>query len=683
MPLYRDAVYGGESVVLANSQLRMEFHKRRSGWGWGELSVPGDEDEWRFFAVLEHLGEMKLAQLHQPFRLEAETFSLEDADGTKTLTFPVSLQQNVHPKHKILAEPPVTGTVTFTLSGDDPFIDCRLDLTVHYLIHLEYLRGTWLRVGADSFGTERDDAILPGVEWAQGHEWSSGTDHFEHPWALRVAPHPHKVAIPVMAMSHGGVGLGLSWNPDQTGMTTRLRMRCPQPVFASPNFVDRRPDHLMGLMWPSARWGLNENELLAKEPLSMAKDTPLALDSRISVVRGKSLEVVLDWVRRHGFPDPGAPRYPWDEVEERVVRAYDKCLWREGEGFHAGGVHYGSKDCGRPGVPAFVRHYTEKGADAALRESLAAKVAWCDSHREERSAQQNALRFRLEHVLTHESEAVAIAEQLLERQTPEGDFPFDPDGFHATQHIEHANWWRPMGRPGESALALCVVPAAILLFAGEEAGRADLRDGGRKTLDFAMRLGDRPEGGDWWETPLHAPSLLAAGQAAIAYGLGYRIFGEDCYLARARHWIRCLIPFTHLWQPRDVPLLYNTKPCFCSSVWHLANWVTKQVQWEVLQTFLWSDRLGLDWSQLDPDPDFDWDLYHRGVATAVLRWMVDHEDPDWMYCSEFPPALTDAGQWDTLWADTFDVVENTYGGGPISPQIIVESARLVLKKISE
>ena len=39
----------------------------------------------------------------------------------------------------------------------------------------------------------------------------------------------------------------------------------------------------------------------------------------------------------------------------------------------------------------------------------------------------------------------------------------------------------------------------------------------------------RPEGGDYWETPLHAPNLLATGHAAVAFELGYRTLGDERY----------------------------------------------------------------------------------------------------------------------------------------------------------
>lgn len=109
----------------------------------------------------------------------------------------------------------------------------------------------------------------------------------------------------------------------------------------------------------------------------------------------------------------------------------------------------------------------------------------------------------------------------------------------------------------------------------------EYRDAARKALDYCIPM-QRPEGGDYWETPLHSPNLLAAGHAAIACYLGYREFGLEDYKNKAIYWIRCLLPFTNLWEPEPDSMLYNTKPCLCSSDWYFANWVRDHVQWEVL-----------------------------------------------------------------------------------------------------
>ena len=667
MPRYREATYGGETITLENQYLRLEVHKRVTGWGWGELFVLGSGGKpERFFAMLEHLAEADIAGYAHPLRLEASDCKLDKTDESQTLTFEVELQQVEPPGQVFGGESALKGTVTLTLPDDEAMIYYKLEAIPQFLMYLRSLRGVWLRVGADSFGAARYDAIFPGIDWVILDEWSSGTDWFEHPEALRVAPHPHKVAIPVMAISYDGIGVGLSWTPDQAALSHRTRIRCPQPVFATPNFVDRRSHHPLGLMLPSARWRLTENELKADPPIEAPRGAKLTLDAQISVVNGTSLDVVIDWVKRNGMPDPGDPRYEWNDALERIAKAYNSNLWIEGKG-------WGFRGQGSSNVPESVSYYIEHGTDQEIISGLKEKVAWCQKQERPRGKPDIAhLRFGR----YDDERALEIGNELLKIQTPEGDFPFDPDGRHKTNLLEWAALWRPLGLPGDSALDLCATAAGTLILAGQRLDEQKFLDAAHKTLEFAMKFG-RPEGGDWWETPLHSPNLLAAGDAAIAYYLGYKQFGDERYLERAHHWIRCVIPFTHLWEPMDVTMLYNTKPCLNSTSWFLSDWTAKHVQWEVLTIFSMSDKLGIDWAEVDPE--VDWRTYQRGVTAAVLRWMIDHDDPEWMFRSEFPPEAVENGAWDALFSDTFDPVSDTYGGGPIMPEVIAANVLIVLK----
>ncbi len=251
-PVYPNASYGGESVTLANAQVRLEIHKRVTGWGWIEIF----DSAGRMIAVLDHLGEADpiVSGRSVPLRFESARYELEKGSFGQRIRFPVRLAwyekiANSRFTNRDLVEPLMEGAVTITLAPDAP----RIGLTYEYKplkpVSLRYLRGPWLIAGAGAYGTAKTDGIFPGVEWLVGDEWSSGTDWFQHPQALRVAPHPFKVTAPVMALSHQGAGIGLAWNP-RAGVLSGKRY--PQPVFASPNFVDRANNHLMGLALPSA-----------------------------------------------------------------------------------------------------------------------------------------------------------------------------------------------------------------------------------------------------------------------------------------------------------------------------------------------------------------------------------------------------------------------------------------------
>ena len=638
MPKYREAVYGGETLVLENANLRLEVHRRRTGWGWGELFVPDGQGEMRFFAVLEHLGELDAEGLPHPLRLEANECMLVEQEGGKELRFEVKVQDVEPPDRYYGNESPLKGTVVLSLGKEDNVIHYRMVVDAQFGFKLKRLRGPWLRVGADSFGSDKTDAIFPGVEWLEGKEWSSGTEWFEHPERLRLTPHPHKVAFPCLAISQGGMGLGLWYKADELLTTTapaypQALVRYPQPVFASPNFIDCRNDHILGLMWPSVRQGLNENALSAHE-FKAASRLRFVFYAEIAVVPGRSLDVVVAWLKCHGLPEPGAPRWPWQEAYDKIIRAYNTNLWVEGEGW---AKHWMFRGKGDLFVPECVRSYIATGTDAAVVASFKRKVEWVEVQLKDKPEQAPKSDWALTaspyaNAMSHPELAVKIADMLLGIQTPEGDFPFDPDGRHNTGLGSSAAYWRPLGQAGDSAVDLCATAAL---------------------------------------------TLLAAGNAAMAYYLGYQLLGDERYRAKAIWWIRGVLPFTHLWQPQDMQMVYNTKPCLNSTAWFLSDWVSKHVQWEVLQVFEHSWKNGIDWAVIDPE--IDWHTYHRGVTTAVLRWMIDHSDPAWMFMSEYPREWVGSGQWDMLWADTFDPVKGSYGGGPISSSEIAENIQIVMQ----
>jgi hypothetical protein len=149
MPRYRDAVYGGETVVLENPYLRLEVHKRVTGWGWGELLVPGPGGSPnRFYAVLEGLGEADLEGLPHPLRLEADAYTLNEGDGVQELTFEVHLQQPAPPSRTFGGESAFVGTVALSLPADRPVLSYRLAVQPQFTVYLRHLRGPWLRVGS-------------------------------------------------------------------------------------------------------------------------------------------------------------------------------------------------------------------------------------------------------------------------------------------------------------------------------------------------------------------------------------------------------------------------------------------------------------------------------------------------------------------------------------------------------
>jgi len=675
MPNYKNASYAGESISLKNESMEFVLYKRLSGWGFGEIySASG-----RLMGVLDYLGELLVRDQELPMRLEAQEYTLQtEENGDQSLVLDV-ISMNVQKKldgtsfsnwmHYPFTEDCLSGRVKITLQKNRPILLLTHELTAKQNMYVKYLRGPWLKVGEGAFGTEKDDAILPGVEWLKGREWSSGSDWFREPWYHKYAPVPHKVSIPCMTLSKDGMAIGLGWNPVK--WATRWfngRKHFPQPVFAVPNFVDRMDNSLLGLMVPSAVDERDENQIYADPPLEMHYGQMVRFESEIFLCPGNAQDAVCDWTVRHGLPclpEEEDTKEWYCSVLDRIAAHYHTNLWKDGAGFGNAQQGFGK------GVPAFLRRYVRE-RPGALSNALKTQIEWCDRNAEKPDSAPD------------QAAQVKRGRKLLSWQREDGSFAFEPDGRHKGKDdfIVAREFAEPMGQAGDTALSMCVTAALELLdlskLLPDGPDRSAFLDAARKALDYCMPL-ERPEGGDYWETPLHAPNLLAAGQAAVAFYEGFRLFLCETYRLKAVYWIRCLLPFTHLWQPEHITMLYNTKPCLCSSDWYFANWVRDHVQWEVLQVFHMSCDRKIDWAR--EDPAIDWNLFHRGITSAGIRWIVDHKKENWMP-HNLPETYTAyaAGLFDGCFPDTFNCVTGNYGGMVIPPDTIAGNIYAILDR---
>jgi hypothetical protein len=667
-PNFKRTSFSGESVSLENNFIKINFYKRIKGWGWGEVIAPSG----KMMAVIEHMGEIKLQDQDIPVRFVSESYSRKKTEKGEVLVFDVasvvvsqvlkgtSFENWMKYPFK---EPAIIGTVSFTIEEGSRFVklEYRLKSTGNY--NAEYIRGPWLKVGEDSFKTEKTDALLPGVDWAINDEWTSGTDFFKDPWALRVVPHPNKVSIPVMSISHNGIGIGLSWNPLQTASRWfNYREYHAQPVFASPNFVDRKNNHLMGLMVPDASIEGHENEVFAKIPLELKIDQKINFDAELWLSEGNSVDVLKDWVKKKGLPKPSETRWSYKEILDRIANAYNTNFWHEGEGF---GIIQRSEHKIRPNIPEFLLRYIAENKKSKLSKELQQKLDWTYKELGNISKDKNAL--------------LNEGEKLLSKQHADGSFVFDPEVITKDDFKVATSFIEPMGLSGETALDITILPATRLLNIGKETGDQRFLDAAKKAFEFCLDL-QRPEAGDFWETPLHAANLLAAGHAAVGNYLAYQEFKDEKYRIKSIYWMRTILAFTHLWEPKGLSMLYNTKPVLSSSDWYFANWVRDHVQWEVLTVFANVASLNLKWDEIDPE--IDWLRFHEGITNAAIRWMIAQTiDKNWL-----PHNLPEQhdrylkGEYDYAFPDTHNSVSGNYGGMMIMPATIAENIYFILDR---
>lgn len=688
MPRYRKASYGGDHFELENAFVKLVWFKRLSGWGFCEIY----NTDGKLLAVLDHLGEVLVRDQEIPMRLEAETYSLKENEDSIDVLFEVrsTVVQSLLDgtsfapwMHYPFTRPVLEGTVTVSLSKNSPEFSYSMRVKANENMYLRYLRGPWLKVGCDSFGTEKTDAIFPGIDWVTGREWSSGNDWFRYPWSEKYAPFVNKVSIPCMAVSHEGDAIALCWDPGKwASRWFNYKIHCPQPVFAVPNFIDRDDNSLMGLMLPQAEGLKDENQIYAEPPMEVHLYEQFRMDAVIFVCKGNSSDAIARYVMRKGLPvlpgmdDPET----YKKILKKIAHHFNTNLWNGEKGFG-----YPQRNAYSFAVPSCVRRFTQAFPDNEETPGLLEKIRICDEKNANKNGSSQAAGDNVA-LAEKARRMVERADNILKDQRIDGTFRFEPNGRHylkddfAVARI----FAEPMGLAEDTALDMNMLPAITLLsIASELKNTAGFEEEAQRIGRLALKAVDscdgciRPEGGDFWETPLHAANLLAAGHAAVACINAYRFTGEEKYKQKAVYWIRTLLPFTHLWEPADTPMLYNTKPCLCSSDWYFANWVRDHVQWEVLAVFSQSASGGINWAELDPE--IDWLRFRQGITLAAARWMIDHTKEKWMP-HNIPETYDDyaKGAFDGCFPDTHNSATGNYGGMFISPAAIADNLFAIL-----
>lgn len=653
MPEYKKASYSGEELVLKNSSISIKVYKRLSGWGFAEIYNADN----KLMGVIDNFGELKLRDQDIPMRIEADTVSKNGNELIFDVCTSNAAQRLKGTSFESWIGYPFTQTVLkgkYVISLEDDRIKIITTLYSDFNVYAEYLRLFWLYCGESSYGVEKTDALLPGVDWPVGDEWSSGTDFFKDPWADRRIPHPNKVGAPFMALSHKNDYISVEYDLDVpvTRWFNYSEYYC-QPVFAVPNFIERQNNSLLGIMIPDVKTEDEENKPVSK-PFEIHKGQKITFSACVKIGRGTSVDALADFVKTNGLPDP-EPIYSPEEALKKISNAYNTNLYHKGEGF---GYRQGHASSISKRPPAFIYRYINENPDSELSLSLKEKIK--EFGEPEKTASPDV------------SSLIKRGDTILSWQKEDGSFCFDPEGRHYAKDdfVVARSFIDPMAQNGDTALYLNTEPALELVRIYEATNNKKYLDAAVKALDFCMDM-IRPEGGDYWETPLHAPNLLAAGQAANTYYYVYKNHGVTRYKDKAKCFLRSLLAFTHLRRPKNVPSLYNTKPCLCCSDWYFANWVRDFVQWEVLRCIAEAEALGISWVEIDPE--IDWLKYIEGVTTAAYNWMADRKKYNWRP-HNIPDTLQryENGEYDTCYSDTFNSVTGNTGGMFIHPSAIAD-----------
>lgn len=523
----------------------------------------------------------------------------------------VSSERNVTLSGSLIDEDGVTWTVEYRLSlvSDPRLVELSYQLTPSENRQVLRWDGPTILAGEGAFGARKSDALFPGLDYLLGDEPSSSTAFASETYAARHVPHPYKITIPMMAVSHGGIAVGLFWDPNQEYGGA---WRHPAAVFASPNHLEGQDNHLLGIFAPGVSRFLEENSREATRPFSAGPDQPLTLQAHLTVLNSASaIDAVKFWVETHELPILEPP-HSWRDNVDLCVRSYLDIAWdAEAEGWHhtlrdpwgpryeprviAQLWRYGQWPEGDPVLKARARDQVRRGLARALGgESGTPNPAYKVGPPHLELAIHYGMLDQCLAGMRHQ------VQTLLEGQLPDGSWPWRPELIqHASFDTEERR--AVMGTAADdSSTGLTADRAGTVLAWARLTGDVTAREAGMRSVAWCNGQ-RRPEGAQTWELHLHVPDVLAVPHLININLDAYALAGDSEFLAHAERWAWTGLPFTWLWRAMYRPIMaYGTVPVFGVTFHDVQSWFGVDVHWNGL---VYADA-----------------LFRLAEATGVTRW---------------------------------------------------------------
>ncbi len=500
-----------------------------------------------------------------------------------------------------------------SLTPDQPLAHLQFEWKTDQARQVRALRGPNVYVGEGTTGEAKSWGLFPGLEYLQGGERSSNPRDFAPPLDDRRTPHPHKITVPMMAVTIGpesgrapehpdrfftpdslqdqatpaprpspaahlrsDLTVALTWDPFQRWDGEHT---FPTPRFASPNFDEGMRNHRLALFLPSVPDFVDENADRATRPYLLAAGKPVTLEADLSISKGPAMAALGEWIRRTGgLPKPTPwPRTFQEELD--VCRAgFLQTVWDSAQEKFRHCIGWAGSHA--PGFAALLwldSQVAEKPAaraDSKKRVDLAAANMLSDGGPGLFTSKANChiMEWEFPFLYGYLPEAMAGLDrqirQLIDSQRPDGGWRYQP------ANAEQAD----LGRTGDSVLGTCANRSATLLRYARITGDADALAAGVKSLRF-MENFRVPRGGQTWECPMYEPDILAAAYAIRAYHDGFRITGDTRWLHDAVSWAETGVPFVYLWTLPNRPMMLGaTIPVF-GSTFYSHSWLAVPVQW--------------------------------------------------------------------------------------------------------
>ena len=494
---------------------------------------------------------------------------------------------------------------TFTPAAKPNAIDVLAEVCVSQDRAVTYLPVLVLLPGLGSFGGEKHQALLPGVEYLGPNEPSSSEADIIGPGAQRLVADRLKITIPLMVVQAEQRYVGLAWEPQP---------QCAA-LFDSPDRVFKSGAHVMGILFPGSD-GSNRSagSVLPYAGEVLKADAPLTLRATLVGGRGSSVvPAVKQYVALHGWPAIPQAGVAWDSYAATTASGWLDSGICVGDRYrHAYPGNFGP--AAAPDAATLMDWLAlHMGAtDMGRRLAEAAQAAIAAVPPRDRSfAGVSHVRYPVAalvygDVAENVAGARASGRHLLARFDANGSVPYQkrPDGpdYGRTHFAQEAN-----GLTAESVSRL--LQAAV--FCGD---RELIGEGLRLLTALDKYAGTVPRGAQTWEVPLHTPDILASAHLVRAYTLGYELTGERRYLKAARYWAWTGVPFVYLEPPTDQPVgLYATIAVLGATNWVAPNWMGLPVQWCGL---VYADAL---YGLARHDPGGPWKQLADGITASGVQ----------------------------------------------------------------
>jgi hypothetical protein len=481
--------------------------------------------------------------------------------------------------------------------------------------------GPCLYVGEGSFGSAKDEALFPGLEYLLDDEPSSDTRFAAPRYANRTVPHPYKITVPLMAVSQGGRAVGLLWDPNQAWGSA---WRHPSALFSSPNRLqDGAQNHWLALFAPGSDRKIDEGHTEAEKATGINPANPHRLSAQIvGVPQGGVMGIMREWVTTYGLPPLPDPGHDYRANVELCIDSYLDIAWDEA----AEGWHHTLADPWGPRFEPLLANqlwrYSRWPQGDPVKKARARDQVQRAIPRlfDKAPAPHNVPRMEL--ALTYgglpaslRAAAQAAREQMAQQQA-DGSWGWTPEAIADIANFKTEDRIALMGSLQDSATGFTsskVIPVLqyALLTGDPDAVAATL-----KAADWCNTQ-RRPEGAQTWELHLHVPDVLAV-PYLINLNLGaYELTGQRAYLDKAHDWAWTGLPFTFLWNPYYRPIMrYGTLPVFGVTFHDVQSWFGVIVHWNGLW---YSDALFRLARYERRSGPIDWHALAEGIARHGMQ----------------------------------------------------------------